>query len=470
MIKLLSLPPAYDLLPLRAVDAIRLADTVILQSGNCGPAEGIKKISKEFHTLDGLFESAEDFDALYDTGAEELLRLAEGKEAVFCVIGELYSNGFVKELMQRADVEALCDANAAGYALFIAGRYFGDIGAYCVVDARNLENAYIDTSAALVVMGIDNAYTAGEAKLKLAEYYPEGTKAVLVRGAEGMLAPLYGIDRAQDFGAGLSLVLAAVPLAEKSVFGFYDLVEVMKILRGKNGCPWDAEQTHKTLRQYLLEESYEVMDAIDKDDMAALYDELGDVLLQVAFHAEIGRQCGEFDINDVTTAICEKMMRRHPHVFGAVEADTPEKVLKNWDAIKKVEKGNETFVSVLKDIPQTMGAMMRAYKLQKKAANIGFDWENAKDAFEKVKEESAEFYVELENGDADGMESEAGDLLFAVINVLRKCGVNPEVALQRTCDKFIDRFEFMETRSPGGLQGLSLAEMDLLWEKSKKNV
>ncbi|MEG1859890.1 MAG: nucleoside triphosphate pyrophosphohydrolase, partial [Christensenellaceae bacterium] len=218
---------------------------------------------------------------------------------------------------------------------------------------------------------------------------------------------------------------------------------------------------------YLLEESYEVLDAIDAEDTAAIYDELGDVMLQIVFHSEIARQCGEFEVDDVCSAICAKMINRHPHIFGDVCAKTSHDVLKNWEAIKKVEKGNSTYTSVLKDVPKVMGAMMRAYKIQKKASAVGLDWKDAQLAFEKVKEEANELSAELIADDANKIEDEAGDLLFAVINVLRLKKINPEMALMRTCEKFIARFEYIETHAEGDLAVLSSEDLDRLWQAAK---
>jgi tetrapyrrole methylase family protein/MazG family protein len=468
MIYLVSLTAEYDLLPLRAVRAIEQAVDVVVQSGRAAAFADVERSAARTHTLDDLFERACDFDALYADGARRIIQLAATGDVVFCAIGDLHNNGFARELRETAAVREICGGGATAQALCLARELLDDIGDCDIIDARALIGLPLNTSRALAVTGIDDAYTAAEAKLALAEYYAPDTRAVLVRGGKAALIELYALDREADFADGALLVTPPVALAQKSRYGFYDLVEIMKILRGADGCPWDAEQTHKTLRQYLLEESYEVMDAIDADDVDALYDELGDVLLQVVFHAEIARQHGEFTHLDVTTAVCETMINRHPHIFGAVRADTADEVVVNWEAIKRAEKGGGTVADALRDVPRAMGAMMRACKIQKKAGAAGLDWPDAAGAFEKLREEMDEFRAEMEGGGADGMEDEAGDLLFAAVNVLRKKKINPEVALARACEKFVRRVAHMEAHAERGIAGLDAAQMDALWNNAKK--
>ncbi len=467
MIKIVGLESEYEMMPLKAVCAIEAAGVVVLQSGKAGAAADIMRRAAKAVTLDELYETAADFDSLYAQGADLITGLAAGADVVFCATGNVYANGFVRALQRRGEVEILSGSNAAAGAIFLAGDFLDGQVDYRVIDARDVADAVIDTSVALVVTNIDSVFTAYAVKTALAEYYGPDTQAVVTCGGTARQAKLYDIDRQKEFSDGVSMVLAPVKLKQKARFGFYDLVKVMQVLRGEDGCPWDREQTHKTLRQYLLEEAYEAVDTIDMDDMDALYDELGDVLLQIVFHAEIARQCGEFDDKDVTTAICRKMIGRHPHIFADVEVDSADEVVVNWEAIKRKEKGNTTYTSVLKDVPKAMGAMMRAYKIQKKASVVGFDWDDAEQAFGKVREEADEFYRELTGGDEDSMEAEAGDLLFAVINVLRKKKINPEVALTRTCEKFIRRFAYIEEKSGKDIQEMTLEEMDVFWEESK---
>ncbi|HPP36832.1 MAG TPA: nucleoside triphosphate pyrophosphohydrolase, partial [Clostridiales bacterium] len=176
----------------------------------------------------------------------------------------------------------------------------------------------------------------------------------------------------------------------KEKYGFDDLLEIMARLRGENGCPWDKEQTHESLRIYMIEETYEVLEALDSGDKGRFCNELGDLLLQIVFHAQIAKENGDFDIGDVTTEVCKKLISRHPHIFGNVKADTAEEVIENWEAIKKKEKKLKSQTGVLKDVPKNLPALMRSYKVQQKAAQVGFDWDNIEDVFRKVEEEIQE--------------------------------------------------------------------------------
>ncbi|RTZ61369.1 MAG: nucleoside triphosphate pyrophosphohydrolase [Gammaproteobacteria bacterium] len=246
-------------------------------------------------------------------------------------------------------------------------------------------------------------------------------------------------------------------------YTFEDLKEIMKELRQK--CPWDRKQTHESLKKYLLEETYEVLDAIDRKDWQALKEELGDLLLQPIFHARIAEEQGKFNIDDVIDHLCRKLIERHPHVFGEEKANSAEEVLKNWEK-RKLEKRN----SVLEGVPKAMPALMRAEKLQKKASKVGFDWKNLSQVEEKVKEEWKEFWQALKEGKKEKIEHEFGDLLFALVNLARFLKIDPEQALQKANERFIKRFSYVEKRvkeSGKKWEEFTLEELDRLWEEAK---
>lgn len=260
---------------------------------------------------------------------------------------------------------------------------------------------------------------------------------------------------------------------EEKRYTLDDFVAVMRALRGENGCPWDRVQTHESLRMDMLEEAYEAANAIDHNDMPNLCEELGDVLMQVVFHAEIEEEKGEaaaFTLEDVIRGIGEKMVYRHPHVFGngEIKADTPEEVLVNWEALKKVEKDTKTQTAVMESVPEALPALIRARKVQKKAADVGFDFPVTADAFQKVYEELKELEAAAA-GDGE-VEEEFGDILFALVNISRFLKINPEFALTKAIKKFINRFEYIEKSafSQGkDLSDMTLEEMDLLWDEAK---
>ena len=256
------------------------------------------------------------------------------------------------------------------------------------------------------------------------------------------------------------------------------LREIMHILRAPGGCPWDAEQTHESLLKHLLEEAYEVVEAVRGGNRDEIVDELGDLLLQPVFHAEIANETGSFDFDDVAAAICEKLIRRHPHVFGNADADNPEAVLRQWEEIKSQEKksGPDRVKSgtqqgyLVEKVNEGLPALMAAHKLQSKVAKVGFDWPDEAPVVEKIKEETAEVIEALESGDSEHIREEIGDLLFAVVNLARKTGSDAEILLMEANRKFLKRFQQVEDTLRGQGRTLSdstLEEMDAVWEDVK---
>lgn len=254
---------------------------------------------------------------------------------------------------------------------------------------------------------------------------------------------------------------------EEKLEAFGRLLDVMDTLREK--CPWDRVQTNESLRQNTIEEVFELADALMKDDKPNICKELGDVLLQVVFYAKIGSETGDFDIKDVCDKICEKLIYRHPHIYGSTQVDGQEQVLQNWEQLKLKEKGGNR--RVLAGVPDSLPSVIKAFRLQEKAAHVGFDWETADGAMDKVREEYAELAAELKSGDRQKAESELGDLLFSIINVARLCDIHPDNALEKTNAKFIRRFNYVEESAiagGGNLKEMSLEEMDALWNEAKR--
>ena len=250
---------------------------------------------------------------------------------------------------------------------------------------------------------------------------------------------------------------------------FQKLVDIMTLLRSKDGCPWDKVQTSESIKPYLIEETYEVIEAIDEKDPVKMKEELGDLLLQVVFHAQIAKDRGEFDINDVIDKISDKMVSRHPHVFGDAKFETPEEVTKQWQDRKREE--GKLKDSALEGVPKELPSLLRAHRLQSRAAKVGFDWAKVEDVFEKLDEELEEFKEALEKKDKKEIEDELGDIFFVLVNISRFVGVNAEEALRKTISKFISRFRYIEmTAADEGrqLSDMTLEEMDALWNEAKK--
>lgn len=254
---------------------------------------------------------------------------------------------------------------------------------------------------------------------------------------------------------------------EEKIEAFGKLLDVLDTLREK--CPWDRKQTNESLRPNTIEEVYELCDALIGNDVPNIKKELGDVLLHVAFYSKIAEEKGEFDIADVCTALTDKLIFRHPHIYGEVKADTADAVADNWEQIKLKEKdGNKT---VLSGVPGSLPALIKAYRIQEKAAHVGFDWDSPEQIWEKVKEETAEVETEIRSGNKEGIENEFGDLFFSIVNAARLYGVIPENALELTNRKFIRRFNYLEANAKEAgrsLKDMTLAEMDEIWEEAKR--
>lgn len=253
---------------------------------------------------------------------------------------------------------------------------------------------------------------------------------------------------------------------EEKLQAFGRLLDILDTLRVK--CPWDAKQTNESLRPNSIEEVFELADALAKNDVPNIRKELGDVLLHVVFYSKIASEKEQFDIADVCNSLCDKLIYRHPHIYGNVKADDADQVIRNWEELKLREKGGNK--TVLGGVPDALPALIKADRVQEKAANVGFDWEERSQVWEKVKEEVAEVQDEIDKADPEGMKEEFGDLLFSVVNAARLYGVNPENALDHTNRKFIRRFNFLEktARESGkSLKEMTLAEMDAIWEQAK---
>ncbi|HWI53873.1 MAG TPA: nucleoside triphosphate pyrophosphohydrolase [Symbiobacteriaceae bacterium] len=465
-----------------ALDALKSGRPVLLRTAIHPTVDALRAMGVQFATCDDLYERAHSFEAVYQAVAERVL---QHEDVVFAVPGHpLVGESSVKLIVARSPerVEFITGPSFLDTLLITLG--LDPVDGMELLDALQLDRRLPSGDLPAVIMQLHSRGVASDAKLSLMERYPDDHPAILVRAAgvpgeerrvECLLHELDHYDWV-DYLTTLYLPplkqsrpIEANPRRWAPARWPVDpLVEVMARLRApEGGCPWDQEQTHESLRKYLLEEAYEVVEAIDRGDPDDICEELGDVLLQVAFHAQVARENGTFDLHDIVQGITEKLVRRHPHVFGDVEAKTAEDVTRNWEAIKRQEKGDRAPESLLKGISTALPALSRAGEVQKKAAKVGFDWDDIAGPVAKVREELAEVLAAT----PDEQEGEVGDLLFAVVNLARMLKVDPELALSGTTAKFIRRFQHIERRAAEQgrvLSEMTLSDMDLLWDEAKQ--
>lgn len=452
---------------LSAVEAIRTADKLYFQTIETPCVQASLCNGLIYESMDDLYASCEDFDALSAAIAD---RLCSGASCVYAVPGDgcfAHLPAIKKAAGERGfTVHALPGISYAKAA-------FPEIqeGYFCTAGALPIEPI---TEKPLLVQELHSYTLAGDVKLFLLEHYPAYHPVQLASlDAAGSYhlqsMPLCELDRQRGkYHATSVLCVPPLDLLEKERNSFGDLLRIMQQLRAPGGCPWDKEQTHESLKRPLLEECYELLDAIDAGDDAMLVEELGDVLLQVVFHAVIGEEQGSFQARDISTAITQKLIYRHPHIFGTKIVHTADEVLRSWDELKQAEKGQETVSETLFAVPRNFPALLRAQKVQKRAEKVGFDWDNAQAAFEKLPEEFSELAIALR--EKSNISEELGDLLFTIVNIARLLHFDAEEIMHMGTQKFICRFAIMEklaAENNEDLQNMSFSRQNELWEQSK---
>ena len=456
-------------------------------------------LTGNFTSMDDLYESCEDYDELNRCIAGRLAEAAEftassgynetissdcRKYVLYLTLGRVNPD-LLTAIHDIADagkvnVEVIPFIGFAesAYAAALSYGHLGGQGIITELPANRLTRIP-DTEALYAITEIDSPLTASEVKLTLSEYYPDEYEVYFAlptpdgSGYEIKTRQLFEIDRMAHYDAASVLLVPPekdLDLPRHSVEG---LMQMMRRLRAPGGCPWDAEQTHESLKKSLMEECYEVIDAIDRNDPDDLCEELGDLLLQIAFHVVIEEEHASFTLRDVATGITNKMIFRHPHVFGSTHVENSDEVLVNWEKLKKEEKHQESVASAMDSVPKSFPSLLRAYKIQKKAADVGFDWDSAEEALPKVREEADEVLDAIKSGDRARIEDEVGDLFFAAVNVARLKKVDPDLALTAATDKFEKRFKLTEKlvlADGKRFEDMTLNEMDVYWEKAKKEL
>ncbi|GIP41348.1 hypothetical protein J31TS4_46280 [Paenibacillus sp. J31TS4] len=477
-------------------DKLRQADALFLRTEQHPVTDYMKRSGVAFRSFDSLYEEQESFDGVYAAIADRLIEEARSGsgELVYAVPGHPMVAERTTQLLKQRCPEAGIPLQILGGESFLDQAFvrfgFDPIEGFQLLDATALEAGGLNPRVHTVIAQVYDAFTASDVKLALMERYPDDYPVVVghALGVEGQEeiqeVPLYELDRLDGYG---NLSLIWVPRSDEETLrsrSFERLKEIVAILRSPDGCPWDREQTHASIRRNLIEETYEVLETIDDDDPDAMCEELGDLLLQVVMHAQMEAETGAFTVEDVLQGINDKLIRRHPHVFGDREANDAEEALGRWQEMKREEKRKKGIdvesLSVLAGVPRDLPALMKAHQLQKKAAKVGFDWDQVADVYAKLEEELAEVKEAAESAGASESErdearaavaGEVGDLLFAVVNLARFLKVEPEEALTLTNRKFVSRFSYIEEQLR--LKGkrfdqTDLQELETYWQEAKK--
>lgn len=470
-------PGDESLISQGVLDILKSSSRIYLRTEKHPTVDKLKK-SIKYTNLDYFYDNEDNFENVYKQIAEFIIEKSNEGDLVYAVPGHPrvaeMTVSQIEDIAKTKGIEVEVTASMSFVDAMFNYLAIDPADGFKLVDAFEIENSYIDTNTSMIITQVYDHFIASNVKLRLMEYYDYDQEVCIVNGVgvknleSKKYVPLHELDRHENIFNYLTSVY--IPKSSKKMYNtLNDLEEIMSKLRGPNGCDWDKKQTHETLKKYIIEEAYELCQAIDNDDIDEMIEELGDVLLQVVFHCQIGKETGYFNLTEVINGICNKLVYRHPHVFKNVDIDM-NNFDKTWEDLKKEEKGESTVTEGLTRIPNHLPALIKAEKIQKKAALVGFDWDNINDVYKKIEEEYKELLDECKEGNIKYIKEELGDLLFSIVNLARFLKVDPEEALNLTNNKFIKRFKFIEDNainSGKSLESMTLEEMDKLWERAK---
>ncbi len=498
-------PGAAGNLSLETIGLLKSDAQVILRTAVHPTVAELEKENVKFTSCDSFYEEGANFEEVYGRVVQRVLAAAMEGDVVYAVPGSpLVAERTVVMLREQAkefNIPLVIKPAMSFLDLAYVDLGIDPIAGLRIIDAQDFEAVADAGKYPLMITQVYSQLVASDLKIALMENLDDDYEIFFLRNLglpdeECRPVKLFELDRQPHIDHLTSAYVPPLPAMpegllefgededEVEVFSAEDelvdtssyndvdvqpLVDVIRTLREPGGCPWDIEQTHKSIRSNFIEEVYEYIEAVDNEDIAGMREELGDVLMQVVFHARMAEEAGNFDLQEVIDEVVDKLIRRHPHVFGDTEVSGSAEVLVNWDAIKKQEKTERK--SALDGIAQGLPALLRAYKIQSKAAKVGFDWQDIEPVWAKVQEELGEFQEALASGDKDAAEKELGDVLFAIVNYARHHKIEPEVALEGTNNRFTSRFLFVEEQvhnSGKNWQDFTLEELDEFWDDAKK--
>lgn len=451
-------------LSVRAKAALDSAEKIIARTSRGGAFASLG--DKRVQYLDELFLKSRNFDTLNKKLAAAVLSAAKTEDVCYCVDGAVSEDEACKIILQRhADCEVLEGTPKSAHAYSVARLKSAE---YVAVSAYSVQN--LKSCRAAVVYDVDDDYAAEMTKQKLTEIFGEESVCYFVRGDKAQKIKIFEIDRQKTYGYDCAVAVEESEFLKKDRYDFEDLQRMLKILRAPNGCPWDRAQTSESIKSNVVEEAYELADAIERGDIDGVEEETGDVLLQAAFHGVIAEERGDFNCGDALTRLVKKLIFRHSHIFGGDKAASDSEALGVWEKNKREEKGQATYSDSVLAVPKNFPACMRAQKVQKRAAKSGMDFLSVISAAERLTEELGELIEALIAEDKAAAFDEAGDVMFSAVNTCRLAGADSEEALRAATEKFVKRFCEWEKliladgKKPEELNGL---ELDVYWQRAK---
>ncbi|MCY9548279.1 nucleoside triphosphate pyrophosphohydrolase [Lysinibacillus xylanilyticus] len=450
---------------------VRTVDHPVLEELS---AEGL-----QFESFDAVYEKHNSFQPVYEEIAEKLVAATANEDVMYAVPGHpLVAEQTVQLLIAAADegkVKLVIEGGQSFLDPIFGALKIDPIEGFQLLDGTSFSMHDINMRQHILIAQVYDTFSASEVKLTLMEKYDDEYPVTVVTAAGSsqeklVTVPLYELDQSVEVDNLTTVYVPPVKSQEDALRDWTTFRQIIAVLRGPNGCPWDQKQTHESLKKYLLEEAHEYLAAVDAEDDFAMIEELGDVLLQVFLHAQIGEDQGYFTLEDVLASISEKMIRRHPHVFGDVSVEDAEGVVANWEVIKAEEKGISD-KPLLKEEYRASSALQTAYNYQKRAAKVGFDWPDVDGAWDKFAEEWQEFRNEVTKGTSASRLDEFGDVLFTLVNLARFYKLSPEEAMLHANEKFASRFGYVEAKvkeSGKPFSDYTLEQLDAFWNEAKQ--
>ena len=466
-ITLVGLGNKKEDLTLAGYNAVKNASKVFLRTALSSVGKSALDFGDKVTPLDHLYESSRNFDTLNKKLAKTVIDASKECDVVYLVDGDVVSDVSCSIIIKKKkDVEIISGVSKASYYIAKAGIS----GSYFSCSAYDIKKA--NPTLPLVVYDVDSQFMASEVKLYLSNLFGDEIPVYKFNNGDFKKIKLYETDYGDDFDYSTALVIDKLSITQKTRFNLDDLHEIVTVLRSENGCPWDRAQTKESIRKDVIEEAYELVDAINRDDEDGMIEESGDLILQSVFTSIFAEERGTFTLDDVMSGVCSKLISRHTHIFGTDKAENAESALEVWDKNKQKEKGFETGGDYLDSVPINLPALMRAQKVGSRARKCNMDFESPSAVFEKVKEELKEVQVELEKGDKQQLGKEIGDLLFAVVSLARLSGLESEELLTISTEKFIERFKKTENlilKDGKDMKSLSASEIDGYYNVAKKD-